>query len=147
MVSRMVSYGVTMSKDDWIRITLRLPPQLHERMTELARKNKSSLNQQIVTTLYNTAGGDVWAQNLASLSADEFMAELDSMKADLQHRVKIVEEVGMKIVATLPDENDQAVQPKRRRIEAAVANDDPPPGTNLAARLKRSDPRKKKGVA
>ena len=124
----MVSYGDIMPQDDWIRFTLRLPPQLHARLTEIAEKNASSLNGQIITTLFNAVGGDIWAKTLASLSAEEFLAEMDTMAAEykrsLAEHVQIkeaIEAVTNKILATLPDEGTPpAVKPKW-----------PPPAANL----------------
>ena len=147
--------GDIMPRDDWTRITLRLPPQLHARLTEIARQNASSLNQEIVTILYSTVGTDVWAEKLASLAAEDLINELDRMTAEnrlrtaeLEKRMDAADAAIKKILPTLPDDDTpEPVRPKAGpRIRAAVANDDLPPDIPVR-KSKRSDPRKKKGAA
>ena len=52
----MVSYGVTMPKDDWTRITLRLPPDIHGALVKAAGLSNLSLNRQIVELLSTGLG-------------------------------------------------------------------------------------------
>jgi hypothetical protein len=110
---------------DWIRITLRLPPQLHERLAEIAHQNKTSLNSQIVTTLHGVVGGDLWAQSIASLPPAEALSAIDRATAehkraieDLERRSKDIDAVLDKMIAALSDaekEKDREDTPRTRK--------------------------------
>lgn len=46
-------------QDDWVRITLRLPPTVRDGVADLADREKRSLNNQIVDLLARAVGADV----------------------------------------------------------------------------------------
>jgi hypothetical protein len=61
--------------NDWIRITLRLPPRLHARISKAAELGESSLNSKIIDLLYEGLENDLETL-LASLDGWELAKEL-----------------------------------------------------------------------
>jgi HicB family len=64
--------------DDWIRITLRLPPRLHARISKAAAISESSLNSKIIDLLSQGLETDL-ETHLASLDPRELPKELGRM--------------------------------------------------------------------
>jgi hypothetical protein len=139
--------GAKRTKQKTVNLMLRLPPHLHADLVRLASAQMPpvSLNHCIVTQLIAA----VLRDKIEHLSLEELRRFLEYGRRTLAAAER--EAAGrMPSNIPLPPTNEDmppAVRPKPRRLAGAAANDDPPPVINLAARLKRADPRKKKGVA
>lgn len=75
-----------MQRDDWIRITLRLPPRLHAQITDVAARAGTSLNGQIVEALLAAFNPPD-----ATLPPEEFIELLKTYKRRLDNQLTSVE--------------------------------------------------------
>ena len=105
-----------MEEDDYTRITLRIPKELHQKLTEAAKSSSKSMNAEIVARLDNS---------FDSPSSDlliHTMARMDFMLADaetesIQHRLRVNELVlALKMAISLIPEDLLASKPEIRSL-------------------------------
>jgi len=96
----LVSWGRMARQDDYSRITLRLPPELHEKVRKAA--GERSLNAEIITRLERTfeeddtvAGHEVRLEDLER-RMDEMNDEYDARFDKVENRVwRLLEHAGL----------------------------------------------------
>jgi hypothetical protein len=95
--------------DDWVRITLRLPPRLHARISKAAATNESSLNNQIIDLLYEGLEVDM-ETGIASLHPSEWPQALKRLQRANEMRFEALERA---VTEVLAEDEAKKAQPKK----------------------------------
>jgi len=74
-----------MTKDDTVRVTLRLPKDLHAELVDAAGLMEGSLNKQIVSWLRAGRDDDLWFR-LMNIRKEKWLQEIEDMQKEHEAR-------------------------------------------------------------
>jgi hypothetical protein len=74
-----------MRQDDSVRITLRLPKDLHQELVYAAEQSEWSLNKQIVSWLRAGRDDDLWFR-LMNIRKEKWLQEIEDMQKEHEAR-------------------------------------------------------------
>lgn len=112
-------------QDEWVRLTVRLPPDLYERLTSKTAQGGASMNAEIVARLQTSLdeegrpGGELMAliRDDVSFMRDQFHRFLDLAAADKQDRQeRVAAYKAAEATKSLPDPHTPEERDERLRI-------------------------------